>query len=94
MSTIDYVHHPHPLTEKKRLTQPPQIADSPPQIAGATSAKSGENRRNAFCISRNGSQRNMAMLNPPAVHRTTDNAVMLDGLTATIGAYGARRTAP
>ena len=27
MSTIDYVHHPHPLTEKKRLTQPPKIAD-------------------------------------------------------------------
>jgi len=27
MSTIDYVHHPHPLTENKRLTQPPKIAD-------------------------------------------------------------------
>ena len=27
MSTIDYVHHPHPLTEKKRLTQPPKNAD-------------------------------------------------------------------
>ena len=27
MSTIDFVHHPHPLTETRRLSRPPRVAD-------------------------------------------------------------------
>src|ERR1700674_6128104 len=27
MAAIDYVHHPHPHTERKKLTEPPKIAD-------------------------------------------------------------------
>jgi uncharacterized membrane protein len=27
MATIDYVHHPHPHTERKKLTEPPKVAD-------------------------------------------------------------------
>src|SRR5712691_3023393 len=27
MATIDFVHHPHPQTESRRLTRPPRLAD-------------------------------------------------------------------
>ncbi|HEV2027416.1 MAG TPA: DUF1003 domain-containing protein [Candidatus Dormibacteraeota bacterium] len=27
MATIDFVHHPHPQTEKRKLTAPPKVAD-------------------------------------------------------------------
>src|ERR1700674_5851948 len=27
MAAIDYVHHPHPHTERKKLTEPPKVAD-------------------------------------------------------------------
>jgi uncharacterized membrane protein len=27
MATIDYVHHPHPQTEKRKLAAPPKVAD-------------------------------------------------------------------
>jgi uncharacterized membrane protein len=27
MSSIDFVHHPHPLTETRRLSRPPRVAD-------------------------------------------------------------------
>ena len=27
MATIDFVHHPHPLAEKRRLSTPPKVAD-------------------------------------------------------------------
>src|ERR1700694_4524375 len=27
MATVDFVHHPHPQTEKRKLTPPPKVAD-------------------------------------------------------------------
>ena len=27
MASVDFVHHPHPHTEKRRLTAPPKVAD-------------------------------------------------------------------
>ena len=38
MATIDFEHHPHPLTEKKRLSRPPRVADEHVGINGRLGA--------------------------------------------------------